>query len=86
MPSEYKENYERIRSPSPLSRGINHLNIAPVARKRSSSIRNTNEIYEDRDEMRPRTFSNSTYALRRPRLHNTNLRLNIQPDTEEYTI
>ena len=89
IPSVYREHHGRSRSPSPLSEGLHNLNIEPITRKRSLSFKIAKETHVDsysQREMRPRTCSMPTSAYRRLMLQGTHLRLNIQPDTEEYTV
>lgn len=81
------------RCPSPLLGETHNLNMLPPTRKRASSFKKPNEKNIDlflNDEIRPRTCSMpSRSSFRKPHhqeLQRALLRLNIEPDTETYTV
>ena len=95
LPDESGRSKNRCRCPSPLlgSSNLNNLNIQPMSRKRASSFKKPKEKNLDMflsTSMRPRTSSMpSRSAFRKPHAHllqKAVLGLNIEPDTETYTV
>lgn len=91
IPDERECRPVACRCPSPLLGASNNLNLLPMMRKRASSFKKPKEKNLDKflnDEMRPRTSSMPTRnAFRKPmHLKRACLGLNIEPDTETYTV
>lgn len=91
--SESRNHGHYYRCPSPLLGETNNLNMLPPPRKRASSFKKPNEKNIDiflNDDIRPRTCSMpSRSSFRKPHhqeLQRALLRLNIETDTETYTV
>lgn len=90
LPDDRENKRVTCRCPSPLLGATNNLNLLPMARKRASSFKKPKEKNLDRflnDEIRPRTSSMPTRnAFRKPQIKRALLGLNIEPETETYTV